>query len=43
MERMVSESERTHVGSLGPQLLAILKAFRIINSMTFLYLTPYYM
>lgn len=39
MERMVSKSEHTHVGSLGPQLPAILKAFQIINSVTFLYVT----
>lgn len=42
MERMVSKSEHTHVGSLGPQLPAILKAFQIINSVTFLYVIPYY-
>lgn len=39
---MVSKSEHTHVGSLGPQLPAILKAFQIINSVTFLYVIPYY-
>lgn len=39
MERTVPKSEHTLVGSLGPQLLAL----RIINSVTFLDLIPYYM